>query len=289
MRKHFTTLGDAVTTTAFFGGIAGALVGAGVEDALSHAYLSQHALAMLEWLSVVTAGLGALGGGVLGALQFKNRDPHERTLMKEEYCPRPLPLTEDDLGAAVNAAFIGVNNTGLARVAYTTVTNLLMPALNRDPFATIRRKYSDARNNFLANQFDVFVPFTYGNRTIDPDERMDRFVKNGSETYALIMDHLVQKTIAMTTGTVAPQLEPEIRECIVEEIAIAQDLGLWATYLSHREGIVGSQARQKLGQYGIEHPDALANDIEAIGENLLSLYDRLTKRQPPIPQFFWPK
>ena len=124
----------------------------------------------------------------------------------------------------------------------------------------MKSKYELNKNSFLASSFQVFTPFSYKGRRINPKKTLDKFFETGDDLYRMLVEGM-----SNSAGR-------DFRETLAEEISLAEDIALWTTYLSKRGGIVGSRVREQLSQVGITNPNYLANDVKVLGENILRLY-----------------
>lgn len=127
----------------------------------------------------------------------------------------------------------------------------------------------------MANYFDVFNPFEYGGRMIYPKNTLDKFFRTGEFIYNVMTEQISESAAVFVCSKKSNNklMPTNFRDYIIKEISYAEDLALWATYLSKRNGIVGSTVREKLEKFGISNPDSLAHDVKVIGENILKLYD----------------
>jgi len=273
-QKSRPSLGATIATGVLGGALVGYLAGSGVEDILHKFSVNPP----IEYMKTILSVIGALSWPSLGTLQYFNRDEHEGRLIihvlekqkPEKPRVKPKPNLEG-LACAIEQVTNGVHNRNLANNLYLNAVR----NLQRDPLSNVRYSYKIHRSGFFAKSFNVFVPFTYNQRVIDPKETLDKFFDVWEELYSMTIEGLSDSAERLVRGQPAFRdlLPINFRETLAQEISLAQDVALWANYLSKREGIVGSKVRQKLDQFGITHPDSLAEDIKIIGQKVLNFYD----------------
>lgn len=280
--KSRPSLGATIGVSVILGATAGYLVGSGIEDIL-RAFSVEPPVLLIK---AIPSGLGALGLSALGFLQYLNKDEHEGMLVMhvvEGVEPRkpavqPQPDLEG-LAHAVEGLTSGVENKALAQRIYSEITG----ALGQNPLSNLRVAYESNKNGLWAGQFEVFKPFQYERRVIDPKATLDSFFETGDTLHRLAVEGLSNAAGRVVTGNghfgrnQQKAWSGKFRKVLDQEIELAQDAALWLTYLSKRGGIVGSKVRDQLAQLGITNPDYLARDIKALGDNVLRLYDRLQK------------
>lgn len=273
-KKSRPSLGATIATGVVGGTLIGYLAGSGIEDLL-------HQISMnppIEYMKTILSGVGAVGWSVLGTLQYFNRDEHEGSLVMhviegqetEKPQVKPKPNLEG-LAHAFENVTDGIHNRKLANSLYSGIAQ----NLQKSPLNNARSTYELNKDGFLASSFEVFVPFTYDGRTIDPKATLDKFFDKGEDLYRMALEGMSESAERFVSGeSTSNNILPNgFRESLSKEISLAQDIALWTTYLSKRSGIVGSKVREKLSQMGIENPNYLAQDVQVLGQNILKLYD----------------
>jgi len=278
-KKSRPSLWATITVSAITGALIGYLVSSGIED-ISHeiSKLPETSINLPPYMKTILSGICAVGRSVLGTLQFFNKDEHNKSLVMhviekqetEKSRVKPKPNLEG-LAHAFENVTEGIHNKNLANSLYSTIAQ----NIQKSPLRNAKLNYELNRNGFLASSFEVFVPFSYNERTIDPKSTLDEFFDKEEHLYKMIIEELSKSAERFVSGKSASNntLPKGFKELLSEEMLLAQDIALWATYLSKRSGIVGSQVKEKFTQMGIENPNYLAQDVKIIGQNILNLYN----------------
>ncbi len=276
--KSESNLGSNIVVGLMGGALGGYLIGSGIEDILQHFSINPP----VEYMKTIVSGVSSLGFSILGTLKYFNRDEYEGMLVthtvKEEH-EKPEIESQPNLegiATAVKELTNGVKNKVIAQNIYNAITG----TLRKNPLEKARKTYELNRKGFLVDSFEVFKPFLYEEREINPRETLDKFFKIGGELYKMVIERMsigAEKLIVGEPDTNGYSKDILFKLLLNQEIGYAQDIASWVTYLSYRGGVVGSKVRSKLSQLGITNPDYLAEDVEVLGKNILSLYDRLEK------------
>ena len=277
-KTQTSLFGTAIKGVAI-GGLAGYLAGSGIEDLARELSINIH----IEHVKTLMSCSGALAFSVFNTLKWFNRDEHEGELVikipEERKEPKKAEIKSGELlkgiANAVGEITYGIENQGLARNIYARIAN----ALIKNPLRDAEISYEWSREGFFANQFGVFDSFFYDKREIVPKETLDRFFETGRRLHIAAVKGLSNFAEVLSSKqpiSIDSEGWPkEFRETLEQEIALAHDISLWATYLSKREGVVGDSVRSKLAALGITKPDYLTHDVALLGSNILQLYDSI--------------
>ena len=170
----------------------------------------------------------------------------------------------------------GISNKGI-------VDCLFSAARGENPFEYAQRRFADARRGFFAGLFGVYAPFEYEGREINPIESVEKFLEDGAKLYQVGLEASFEMIAeASETGSLTKLKKlkgdiwtSEFRRRLKSEIRLAGDIAVWVSHLSERGWGVGASVKSNLAKYGIETPESLPDDVEAVGKKILRAYNAL--------------